>query len=89
MEFNDFPMFLGKSGKYEIHPPKLCAGIGRTKAAESFRGATRPSRASMPTRSVVSHTSPSTHSSAYFQDPLRVHASENRIWLLYCESLKH
>ena len=27
MEFKDFPMFLGKSGKYEIHPPKLCAGM--------------------------------------------------------------
>ena len=30
MEFQDFPMFLGKSGKYEIHPPKLCAGISAT-----------------------------------------------------------
>ena len=27
VEFKDFPRFLGKSGKYEIHPPKLCAGI--------------------------------------------------------------
>ena len=27
MDFRDFPMFLGKSGKYKIHPPKLCAGI--------------------------------------------------------------
>ena len=27
MGFRDFPMILGKSGKYEIHPPKLCAGI--------------------------------------------------------------
>ena len=27
MEFQDFPRFLGKSGKYEIHLPKLCAGI--------------------------------------------------------------
>ena len=26
-------MFLGKSGKYEIHPPKLCAGLPRTKRA--------------------------------------------------------
>ena len=25
MEFQDFPMILGKSGRYEIHPPKLCA----------------------------------------------------------------
>ena len=33
MEFQDFPMFLGKSGKYEIHPPKLCAGIDRTTAS--------------------------------------------------------
>ena len=30
MEFKDFPMFLGKSGKYEIHPPKLCASLGGT-----------------------------------------------------------
>ena len=27
MIFHDFPMFPGKSGKYEIHPPKLCASI--------------------------------------------------------------
>ena len=27
MDFRDFPMILGKSGKYEIHPPKLCAGL--------------------------------------------------------------
>ena len=27
MESKDFPMFLGKSGKYEIHPPKLCASL--------------------------------------------------------------
>ena len=27
MEFKDFPRFLGKSGKYEIHPPKLCASL--------------------------------------------------------------
>ena len=30
MEFKDFPRFLGKSGKYEIHPPKFCAGIEST-----------------------------------------------------------
>ena len=27
MEFQDFPRFLGNSGKYELHPPKLCAGL--------------------------------------------------------------
>ena len=27
MEFQDFPRILGKSGKYEIHPPKLCASL--------------------------------------------------------------
>ena len=27
MDFRDFPRFPGKSGKYEIHPPKLCAGL--------------------------------------------------------------
>ena len=27
MDFRDFPMILGKSGKYEIHPPKLCASL--------------------------------------------------------------
>ena len=31
MEFQDFPTFLGKSGKYEIHPPKLCASLVATK----------------------------------------------------------
>ena len=30
MEFHDFPRFLRKSGKYEIHPPKLCAGLYST-----------------------------------------------------------
>ena len=30
MDFHDFPMILGKSGKYEIHPPKLCASPFRT-----------------------------------------------------------
>ena len=28
MDFHDFLMFLGKSGKFEIHPPKLCASLG-------------------------------------------------------------
>ena len=27
IEFQDFQLFLGKSGKYEIHPPKLCARL--------------------------------------------------------------
>ena len=27
MNFRDFPMILGKFGKYEIHPPKLCASL--------------------------------------------------------------
>ena len=27
MDFHDFPRILGKSGKYEIHPPKLCASL--------------------------------------------------------------
>ena len=27
MDFHDFPMILGKSGKYENHPPKLCASL--------------------------------------------------------------
>jgi hypothetical protein len=26
--FHDFPGFRGKSGKYEIHHPKFCAGLG-------------------------------------------------------------
>ena len=29
MDFHDFPRFLGKSEKYEIHPPKLCASLAR------------------------------------------------------------
>jgi len=31
MDFHDFPMFLGKSGKFEIHPPKLCASLALPK----------------------------------------------------------
>ena len=31
MEFKNFPRFIGKSGKYEIHSPKLCAGIHLAK----------------------------------------------------------
>ena len=27
MDFHDFPMILGKSGKYEIQPPELCASL--------------------------------------------------------------
>ena len=27
MDFRDFPTILGNSGKYEIHPPKFCAGL--------------------------------------------------------------
>ena len=27
MDLRDFPHILGKSGKYEIHPPKLCASL--------------------------------------------------------------
>ena len=34
MDFRDFPMILGKSGRYEIHPPKLCASL---EAAASCR----------------------------------------------------
>ena len=34
MDFHDYPMILGKSGKYEIHPPKLCAGILLPSAAQ-------------------------------------------------------
>ena len=33
MEFHDFPRFLGKSGKYEIHPLTFCAGISTTDRA--------------------------------------------------------
>ena len=29
MDFHDFPTILGRSGKYEIHPPKLCASLAR------------------------------------------------------------
>ena len=32
MDFRDFPRMLGKSGKYEIHPPKLCASLVRRAA---------------------------------------------------------
>ena len=39
MEFQDFPMFLGKSGKYEIHPPKLCASLGHTRGPARERSA--------------------------------------------------
>ena len=35
-EFKDFPMFLGKSGKYEIHPPKLCASLGLSTERSIF-----------------------------------------------------
>ena len=31
-------MFLGKSGKYEIHPPKLCAGLPRRADARHAEG---------------------------------------------------
>merc|ERR1719263_171336 len=34
MAFQDFPRFPGKSGRYEIHPPKLCASLPRCVAAE-------------------------------------------------------
>ena len=27
MDFDDFPKVSGKSGKYQIHPPELCAGL--------------------------------------------------------------
>ena len=27
MQFQDFPIILGKSWRYEIHPPKLCASL--------------------------------------------------------------
>ena len=30
MDFRDFPKIIGKSGKYEIHPPKLCAPLPGT-----------------------------------------------------------
>ena len=39
MEFQDFPMFLEKSGKYEINPPKLCAGILPRELAAASREA--------------------------------------------------
>ena len=43
MEFQDFPMILGKSGKHEIHPPKLCAGLpGAARAGSGAVVATRP-----------------------------------------------
>ena len=34
MEFQDFPRFPGKSGKYEIHPPKRCTRLDWTDQSE-------------------------------------------------------
>ena len=35
MYFRDFPMILGESGKYEIHPPKLCASLRKWEGTGS------------------------------------------------------
>ena len=40
MDFHDFPLFLGKSGKYESHPPKLCAGLSQTVSRPSSTAST-------------------------------------------------
>ena len=45
MDFHDFPVVLGKSGKYENHPPKLCAGRGAGDGAGGAVRAGLPARA--------------------------------------------
>ena len=35
MDFRDFPHILGKSGKYESHPPKFCPSLGEAHTARA------------------------------------------------------
>ena len=62
MEFKDFAMILGKSGKYEIHPPKLCASLIKILYIMDIRVSDTPTLST--TRRGVSDTLYSAHKGA-------------------------